>query len=174
MSVTTQSAQEFSNICGTVTTLDLRTPAEVASEYIDGCVCLPVQELTPERFEALLEQHQSQGPVHLLCQSGKRAQMAVNKLQGKTKRPLVIIEGGLNALKTHNVEVKTGSKNVISLERQVRITAGFLVVLGVLLGFTVSPYFFALSGFVGAGLMFAGITDTCGMALVLARMPWNQ
>jgi len=65
-------------------------------------------------------------------------------------------------------------KKSIPLERQVRIAAGFLVLLGAVLGFFVHPYFIGLSAFVGAGLMFAGITDTCGMALVLAKMPWNQ
>ena len=62
----------------------------------------------------------------------------------------------------------------MSLERQVRIAAGFLVLSGVILGFLVHPYAFGLAGFVGAGLMFAGITDTCGMGMILAKMPWNQ
>ena len=62
----------------------------------------------------------------------------------------------------------------MSLERQVRIAAGFLVLTGVILGFTVHPGFFGLSGFVGAGLMFAGITDTCAMGMLIAKMPWNQ
>jgi hypothetical protein len=62
----------------------------------------------------------------------------------------------------------------MSLERQVRIAAGSLVLLGVVLGFTIHPAFFGLAGFVGAGLVFAGITDTCGMGMLLARMPWNQ
>jgi hypothetical protein len=65
-------------------------------------------------------------------------------------------------------------KKAISLERQVRIVAGFLVLLGAVLAMTIHPYFAGLSAFVGAGLMFAGITDTCGMAMMLARMPWNQ
>ena len=62
----------------------------------------------------------------------------------------------------------------MSLERQVRIAAGFLALLGALLGFFVHPNYFGLYAFVGAGLMFAGITDTCGMAMLIARMPWNQ
>ena len=61
-----------------------------------------------------------------------------------------------------------------ALTSQVRIAAGSLVLLGAVLGFFTHPYFIGLSAFVGAGLMFAGITDTCGMAMVLAKMPWNQ
>ena len=65
-------------------------------------------------------------------------------------------------------------KATMSLERQVRIAAGLLVLVGVTLGFTVHPYWFGLSGFVGAGLAFAGITDTCMMGMMLAKLPWNR
>jgi hypothetical protein len=65
-------------------------------------------------------------------------------------------------------------KKAMSLERQVRILAGFLTFTGAALGFFVHPYFVGLSAFIGAGLMFAGITDTCGMGMMLAKMPWNQ
>ncbi|WP_053982002.1 rhodanese-like domain-containing protein [Marinagarivorans algicola] len=179
MSISTQSAVDFSALFnqqkGTITVLDLRTAAEVQGEYLEGCVCLPVQELTPDSFDAKLnEVGHTDEPVYLLCQSGKRAQVAVDKLQGKTQRPLVIIDGGLNGLKAAGVGVKNGGGKVISLERQVRIAAGFLVVLGVALGALVSSYLYGISAFVGAGLMFAGITDTCGMAMCLAHMPWNK
>ena len=65
-------------------------------------------------------------------------------------------------------------KKSISIERQVHIGAGALVLLGIILGFLVHPGFFGLSGFVGAGLIVAGVTDWCGMALLLARAPWNR
>lgn len=65
-------------------------------------------------------------------------------------------------------------KKAVSLERQVRITAGSLVLIGAILGYFVHPYWIGLSAFIGAGLAFAGITDTCGMGMMLARMPWNQ
>lgn len=173
--VSHKSAAEFSKIKDSVTVLDLRTTAEVQSECLNNCICLPVQELTGERFNQVLnDAGHTDDPVYLLCQSGKRAQMAVEKLQGQTHRPLVIIEGGLNALKAHGVPVQSSGRKIISLERQVRIAAGALALLGALLGYFVHPYFVGISGFVGAGLMFAGITDTCGMALCLARMPWNK
>jgi rhodanese-related sulfurtransferase len=85
----------------------------------------------------------------------------------------VNVEGGTLAWEAAGLPVVRGQK-VISLERQVRIVAGFLVLVGALLAMTVHPYFAGLSAFVGAGLMFAGITDTCGMGMLLARMPWNQ
>ena len=173
--VSHKSAAEFAKVKDSVTVLDLRTAAEVQSEYLGNCICLPVQELTGERFNKVLnDAGHKDDPVYLLCQSGKRAQMAVEKLQGQTHRPLVIIEGGLNALKEHGVQVQSSGRKTISLERQVRIAAGALMVLGAVLSHLVHPYFIGLSGFVGAGLMFAGITDTCGMAMCLAHMPWNK
>ncbi len=69
--------------------------------------------------------------------------------------------------------LERGTTKVISLERQVRIVAGSLVVIGVVLGYFVHPWFVGLSAFVGAGLVFAGITDFCGMGLLLAKFPWN-
>jgi hypothetical protein len=86
----------------------------------------------------------------------------------------VVIEGGLNNLKEHGLNTEKGAGKIISLERQVRIAAGLLVLIGVLLGTWYNPWFYGLSGFVGAGLAFAGITDTCAMGMALARMPWNS
>jgi rhodanese-related sulfurtransferase len=86
---------------------------------------------------------------------------------------VVCVEGGTDAWEQAGLPVVRGHK-VISLDRQVRMAAGLLVLLGVGLSFLVHPAFSALSAFVGAGLLFAGITDTCGMAMLLAKMPWNQ
>jgi Flp pilus assembly protein TadB len=126
--------------------------------------------------KAYLEQqgHDSSQPVYLLCASGQRAAKASEQLQGDLDNQLVIVEGGMNALKELGIDLAKGSGNIISLERQVRIAAGSLVVLGVILGFAVNPGFYGLSAFVGAGLVFAGVTDSCGMGMVLARMPWNN
>ena len=83
------------------------------------------------------------------------------------------VEGGTQAWEQAGLPVVRGKKT-ISLERQVRIAAGALVFLGTILGAAVSPYLLIIPGFVGAGLVFAGITDTCGMGMMLAKMPWNQ
>lgn len=182
MNVTNISAPDFIKLCQqnqhnndeqALCIVDLRTSAEVASESIGHSVNIPVQALEEATFHQAIAKREPQD-VYLLCQSGRRAEMAVDKLTGKTEHNLVIIEGGLNALKAAGLTVKKGNKNVISLERQVRIAAGLLTITGVALGALVNPYWYGLSAFVGAGLMFAGITDTCGMALMLAKMPWNQ
>lgn len=169
------SANEYLSTTQPTTTIDLRTAAEYEQECIDGCIALPVQELNEARFKQVLDiAKHSEGPVHLLCQSGRRADMAIEKLRDVSTHELVIIDGGLNALKAAGAKTSVGTRKTISLERQVRIAAGALVLIGVGLGFTAHVGFFGLSAFVGAGLMFAGITDTCGMALMLAHMPWNK
>lgn len=155
--------------------LDVRTAAEVESESLAEAIHIPLHELTPERLASeLAKRGKTAHEIHILCQSGKRAEMAAQQLQGKCVNGLCIIEGGMNAVKAANIPVQQSGKKSISLERQVRIAAGFLVLVGVLLGFAINPAFFYLAGFVGAGLMFAGITDTCMMGMLIARMPWNK
>src|SRR5208282_4038589 len=86
----------------------------------------------------------------------------------------VVVAGGTLAWEDAGLPVVCSASTVISLERQVRIAAGLLVLAGVLLARFVHPWFIGLSAFVGAGLVFAGITDYCGMGLLLAKLPWNQ
>lgn len=156
--------------------IDLRTHAEVESEFLPDCAHFPLQTLNSEELRDYLEKqgHDSSQPLYLLCASGQRAAKAAEQLQGDLDNPLVIVEGGMNALKQQGIDIAKGAGNVISLERQVRIAAGSLVVIGVILGTAVNPGFYGLSAFVGAGLVFAGVTDSCGMGMVLARMPWNN
>ncbi|VUD40546.1 Inner membrane protein YgaP [Thalassocella blandensis] len=159
-----------------ITVIDLRTPAEVDKEKLADCHCLPVHEFSAEKLTSLIQNSgkNSNEPVYLLCQSGKRAELATQKLANHPTLKTVILEGGLNAIKLEGMTTIRTTRKSIPLERQVRITAGSLVLLGVLLGFTVTPAFFYLSAFIGAGLIFSGITDTCPMAMLIARMPWNQ
>ena len=156
--------------------IDVRTHAEVNSESLADCAHFPLQDLNGAAVNAYLEQqgHDSSQPVYLLCASGQRATRAAEQLQSDLGHQLVIVEGGMNALKELGIDIAKGSGNIISLERQVRIAAGSLVVVGVILGLAVNPGSYGLSAFVGAGLVFAGITDSCGMGMVLARMPWNN
>ncbi len=179
MSVQTLNAVEFIGKLAQDRNLfivDLRTHAEVEAECLGNCLHLPLQELSEEHLKARMQEKgiDVKTPVYLLCQSGKRAAMAVTKLEKSEGISLVVLEGGLNAIKQQGVTTIIGTRKVISLERQVRIAAGILILLGVTLGFTVHAGFFLLSGFVGAGLTFAGVTDTCGMAMGLAYMPWNN
>lgn len=150
--------------------LDVRTPGEYASAHIEGAVLHPLDRLDPAAVTRLAAG--KTGTV-VVCQSGKRAAQAAEKLKAAGLSAVAILEGGVNAWEAAGLPLTRG-QGVISLERQVRIAAGTLVLTGALLGFFVHPGWIALSGFVGAGLIFAGITDTCGMGMLLARMPWNQ
>ena len=103
-----------------------------------------------------------------------RSKKAAEKFAAAGFTNVRVVDGGILACEACGyTSVNPLYRRVISLERQVRIAAGALVALGVVLGHVVTPYFFLLSLFVGCGLMFSGVTDTCGMALVLARAPWN-
>ncbi|RYD60547.1 MAG: DUF2892 domain-containing protein [Verrucomicrobiaceae bacterium] len=151
-------------ISGQVRIIDVRTPAEYGEIHIGGSFLMPLDRLDPKQVH---------GPAVLVCRSGKRAEQARQKLSSAGCGDLAVLEGGLLAWEQAGLPVKRG-KATISLERQVRIAAGLLVLTGVGLGFLVHPALFGLAAFVGAGLMFAGLTDWCGMGLLLAKMPWNQ
>ena len=155
--------------------LDVRTAAEVNAASLPDCLHIPLHELTAERLQREIAAKGKNGAqIFLLCQAGRRAEMAAEQLQGKVNAELVIIEGGMNAVKQSNIQLAKKGKNVIPLERQIRIAAGLLVVSGVVLGAWVNPGFYALSGIVGAGLTFAGITDICPMGMLIAKAPWNK
>lgn len=164
-------ANKTADIC----ILDVRTAAEVKAAGLPDCLHIPLHDLTPERLQAEIEKSGKNGAqVYLLCQGGKRAEMAADQLKGKFNAELVIIEGGMNAVKQSNIPLAEQGKNVIPLERQIRIVAGLLVITGAALGTWVNPAFYGLSAFVGAGLVFAGVTDICAMGMLIAKAPWNK
>lgn len=113
----------------------------------------------------------AQKPLYILCRSGMRATKAAEAFAAAGIGNVHVIEGGIMACESCGVPVKKG--DVLSLERQVRIAVGLFVLAGAALGAFVHPAFYMLSAAMGAGLVFAGVTDRCGMALVLAKMPWN-
>jgi rhodanese-related sulfurtransferase len=115
-----------------------------------------------------------EAPICVLCEKGGRAAIAAEHLLKAGCQEIHVVEGGTQGWVAAGLPVVSLGKGIISIERQVRIGAGSLVLLGIILGFLIHPGFFALSGFVGAGLVFAGITDWCGMGLLLARAPWNR
>jgi rhodanese-related sulfurtransferase len=149
--------------------LDVRTPVEFAEVHIPQARNVPLDELKP----SVLQFSKGQ-PVYLLCRSGQRATKAAEKFAKDRYSQPVIVEGGTLAWIDAGLPVSRSTVKVISLERQVRIAAGAIVLTGVLLAHFVNFNFIWLSGFVGAGLIFAGITDFCGMGLLLAKMPWNK
>lgn len=146
--------------------VDVRTPGEYRAVHVPGALLMPLDKLDPAALA------KDQGVVHLLCQTDVRAQRAAEQLTA-AGIACIVVEGGTKAWAAAGLPVERGH-GVISIERQVRIGAGSLVLLGVILSQTVHPWCIALSGFVGAGLIFAGITDWCGMGLLLAKAPWNQ
>ena len=149
--------------------IDVRTPVEFAEVHVPQARSVPLDELKPGLLQLPKEQ-----PVYLLCRSGQRATKAADILAKEGFSQPVVVEGGTLAWIEANLPVTRGQAKVISLERQVRIAAGAIVLTGVLLARFVNFNFIWLSGFVGAGLIFAGITDFCGMGLLLAKMPWNK
>jgi rhodanese-related sulfurtransferase len=149
--------------------IDVRTPLEYAEVHVPTARSLPLDELIPGALALPKDQ-----PVYLLCRSGQRATKAAERLAKDGFTQPVVVAGGTLAWIEANLPVTRSAVKVMSLERQVRIAAGGIVFTGVLLARFVDARFIWLSGFVGAGLMFAGITDFCGMGLLLARMPWNK
>jgi rhodanese-related sulfurtransferase len=159
-----------------VTLIDVRTPAEFGEVHVDFAHNIPLDRLDAKAVTALC----GTGPAYFVCKSGGRSQKACEKLLAAGLANVTSVEGGTAACEAAGLPVIRGRK-VMSLERQVRIAAGSLVAIGAALAAfgPDSPVNWraigaGLAGFVGCGLVFAGVTDTCGMAMLLARMPWNQ
>lgn len=156
-----------------VSVLDVRTKAEFEGTRASIACNLPLDEITCEKLlhnPPFPKDH----PVYLLCERGTRAAIAAGHFESAGFSNVFVVEGGTRAWVDEGLPVIKGHRSTISIERQVRIGAGSLVLIGVILGFLVNHGFFGISAFVGAGLVFAGITDWCGMGLLLARAPWNQ
>jgi rhodanese-related sulfurtransferase len=159
-----------------VTLIDVRTPAEFGEVHVDFAHNIPLDRLDTQAVKAVA----GDGPLYFVCKSGTRSQKACEKLIAAGLSDVISVEGGTAACEAAGVPVIRGKK-AMSLERQVRIAAGALVAIGAALAAfgPEAPVNWqaigaGLAGFVGCGLVFAGITDTCGMAMLIARMPWNQ
>jgi rhodanese-related sulfurtransferase len=156
--------------------IDVRTPAEFSTLHVQGAINAPLNEWqTNDLIEELKQRGFQHGDtLYLLCQAGTRAKLAAEKIANDSDLNVIVVEGGTNACINNNIRTNTLGGSTLSLERQVRIAAGSLVLIGTIIGLVINPLGFGLAGFVGAGLIFAGITDTCAMGMLLARMPWNQ
>ncbi|MEP7147776.1 MAG: rhodanese-like domain-containing protein [Acidobacteriota bacterium] len=153
---------------GNCSLLDVREYAEFSGGRVAGAQLIPLGDV--ERRYAEIDRG---NPVYVMCRSGKRGAEAQKKLTALGFSDVKNVSGGIDAWMAAGFPVERDANPVWSLERQVRFVAGSFVVLGVLLSL-ISPYFILLSAFVGAGLVFAAVTDTCGMGMALARMPWNK
>lgn len=152
---------------GEVSVIDVREPMEFATGYIAGSLNVPLSRLT----QADLPRR----PLVLVCQSGNRSSKGLSQLlQQGHPHPVTDLLGGVPAWQQAGFPVRKLKGAPLPLMRQVQIVAGSLVLLGVILSQTVAPGWIWLSGFVGAGLTFAGISGFCGMARLLAVLPWNR
>lgn len=151
--------------------LDVRTPAEFATLRIAGFVNIPFERLSPEALKTTMD---ADTPIYCLCQTGTRSQFVADRLRAAGFQRVVHVDGGTNAWLAAGLPIVHGERSVISLERQVRIAAGALVLLGVLGGALIDPVAYWVAGIVGVGLAYSGMTNICGVSMLLARMPWNQ
>ncbi len=174
MEITSVSPRELQSLRErgeAVELIDVRTPLEFREVHADFARNVPLDSLDPA---ALIEAHGSTcgKPLYVICKSGGRGRQACEKFVAAGFTNVVNVEGGTMAWAGEGLPVVRGKK-AVSLERQVRIAAGSLVLLGAALSWF-HPAFVLLPALVGAGLVFAGVTDTCGMGMLLARMPWNR
>lgn len=149
--------------------IDIREPDEHTRERVPGALNRPLS-----RLDRLPDEPSAPNAVVFHCRSGARTTANAPRLAAAAGCQAYVLEGGIEAWKKAGLPVVADRRQPIEIMRQVQITAGALIVLGVLLSLWVAPPFIALSGFVGAGLMFAGISGWCGMAKLLALMPWNR
>lgn len=150
-----------------ITLIDVREPSEHAGEKIANSQLMPLSrfnaaELSPDESFVLY------------CQTGNRSAEAAQHLFAAGFERVVHLDGGIMAWKQAGLPTLVNKNAPISLMRQVQIVAGTLILTGTLLGAFVAPGFLFLSGFVGAGLLFAGVSNTCMLARLLARLPYNQ
>ena len=172
MKISTISPHQLAKLSGENTTLDLvdvRTPVEFRELHVVAARNMPLDDLDPAAM--VQSRGGSNEPLYFICRSGSRGQQACERMIAAGFSNVVNVEGGTLACAQSGVSVVRGAK-AVSLERQVRITAGLLVLSGVVLAWLLHPAFIALTAFVGAGLTFSGVTDTCAMGTLLARMPW--
>jgi len=150
--------------------IDVRTPVEFKEVHAEGAVNLPLDSLDADQVRQI--RNGAEGPVYILCRTGSRSKTACEKLNKSGIDDAVVVDGGTQEWERAGLPVERGEK-AVSLERQVRMTAGSIVVVGTALSL-LSPWFSLVPIFIGSGLVFSGVTDTCGMGMVLARMPWNR
>jgi rhodanese-related sulfurtransferase len=175
MSLSTITPRQLAELCQSgkcIELIDVRTPVEFREVHLSAARNVPLDQLDPAQVMQTRSGSKEE-PLYVICRSGSRGQQGCEKFLKAGFTNIINVEGGTLACIDAGLPVVRGPK-AISLERQVRIAAGLMVFAGVVLGFFFHRAFLGLAGFVGVGLVFAGITDTCGMGLILAQMPWNK
>lgn len=174
MAIKTISIEQLNNIVkdkGCDCIIDVREAGEYKSEHVEGSQHLPLSSLNDASNTLNLNSEQE---IYIMCRTGMRAKKAADHMYSKGFKHINIVEGGIEAWKSLGLTTLKGKSTVWSLERQVRFTAGLLVMIGFLGSMIIHPGFIYLSVGVGFGLMFSAMTNTCGMGMVLMAMPWNK
>jgi rhodanese-related sulfurtransferase len=148
--------------------IDVRDPSEFAAGHIPGAVNIPLGEV-----ESRLEDMTDVDEIVLVCQTGTRAGMACERIEDRKKR-LLVLEDGTSSWISGDRSIVASTQSRWSLDRQVRLGAGMMVLAGTLLSLFAVPGWIYLAVFVGAGLTFAGATDICMMGTLLSKAPWNK
>ncbi len=149
--------------------VDIREADEYAREHVDGALAAPLSS-----FERAHLGISADRDVVFMCRTGNRTGANCARLADRVSGEAFVLDGGLDAWKRAGLPTRIDRKAPLELQRQVQMAAGGLALAGAVLGFAIHPGFHLLSGFVGAGLLFAGATGFCGMARVLAAAPWNR
>jgi rhodanese-related sulfurtransferase len=158
---------------GRLDLIDVRTPAEFAGVHVPGARSVPLDDLD---CDMVLGGRPSghNAPIYILCHSGTRAKEAAAKFAAAGFENCVVVDGGTQAWADAGLPVERGAQTVLPLDRQVQIAIGSIVLVSVLLSQFVNHAWIWLSGFVGCGLIFAGLSGVCMLRMLMARMPWNQ
>ncbi len=149
--------------------VDVREPVEFAAGRIDGAKLIPLGELEKRHKE--LDQTK---PIYVICRTGNRSGKAQQKLSELGFENVINVQGGFKAWQNEGLDFERDAKAPWDLERQVRFVAGSLVLIGFLLSIFVHSYLIGISAFIGAGLVFSALTNTCTMGMILSKMPWNR
>jgi len=157
---------------GPVEVLDVRTPGEFAEAHVPGAKLAPLDDL--DAGAMVKERSPDGGPIYVLCQTGGRARKAIERFQRAGFKDCVLVEGGTQAWMDAGLPLIRGAAKTLPLMRQVQLGAGFISATGAALALAVDFRFAIVPLFIGCGLLFAGLTGTCGLALLLAKMPWNR
>lgn len=175
MTLTTMEPKKVFELCKSNTSIrliDVRTPGEFKSAHATGAENWPLDQLDPQaimqRFSPTADK-----PLCVICQSGGRSKKACDKLVDAGV-PVINVSGGTAAWISAGLPVERAKGGMISIERQTRIAAGAIACIGGILSILVHPLFGLIPAGVGAGLMFAGATDSCAMGMILLAMPWNR
>ncbi len=169
--ITPAALFELSSVRDVHELLDVRTTPEYASAHIPGARLIPLNELNVEMY---LRRHMPGSPIYVVCQTGARAAKAIEQFERAGCGDAILVEGGTQGWIDAGLPVHRGSGTMLPIMRQVQIVVGSLSAAGATLALTVDRWFAVVPLLLGCGLLFAGISGTCGMALLLARMPWNQ